>query len=172
MSVVQQNSKEYFKTLKILHIALIAGQVLFAIIVVSTFIKGKVVGLSELFISIVDYTLFFAFILCVPASYYLFKLKINKLKTEADLKTKMNGYRTALIKRYSIFQIPSFVSIVAVMLTTNYYYLVVTAMIVILMLFLRPSRENTIRDLALNYSEIAVLDDPNAIISEFEKKGA
>jgi hypothetical protein len=66
-------------------------------------------------------------------------------------------------------EIPSLVSIVAVMLTGNYYYLVLTGMIVMLMTLLRPSKENTIKDLGLNYDEINVLEDPNAIISEFVK---
>lgn len=169
MEIVQQHPKEYFRTLKLLHIALILGQILFAFVVVFVFTKGGTMENPQSFINIIDYTLLAATVCFIPASFYFFRLKLEKLKAATDLKMKMDGYRSALIVRYTLFEIPSLTSIVAVMLTSNYIYLVVTGMIIVLMLFLRPTKESSIKDLALDISEIAILDDPDAIISEFRK---
>jgi hypothetical protein len=169
MEIVQQNPKEYFKTLKLLHIALIVGQILFALVVVFMFSRGRILDNPQILINIIDYSLIGSIICFLPASYLYYKWKSDKLKTATELKFKMNGYRNILIVRYALLEIPSLVSIVAVMLTGNNYYLLCSGMIVLLMTILRPSKENAIMQLGLNYDEINLLEDPTAIISEFQK---
>lgn len=169
MEIVQQNPKEYFKTLKLLHVALIVGQILFALVAIFMFSNGGAVVNPPVFNQIIDYTLLGTTICFIPASFLYYRWKLNKLKAVADFKLKMNGFRNALIARYTLFEIPSLVSIVAVILTGNYIYLVCTGMIIALMVFLRPTKENVIKDLGLDYNEVTILEDPNTIISEFRK---
>jgi hypothetical protein len=169
MEIVKQNPSEYFKNLKMLHIAVIIGQILFAVAIVFMFTRGVILNNPPTLLKIIDYAIIAATIFCLPASFIFYKWKLNKLKAGTDLKVKMDGYRSAFIMRYALFEIPSIASIVAVMLTGNYQYLVCTGMIILLMLFLRPTKENAIKDLGLNYNEQTILDDPDAIISEFKK---
>jgi hypothetical protein len=169
METIQLTTKEYFRTLAILHIALILGQVLFAGVVVLLVKSGvsfmNVDNLTGIFLYLVPIT----GVCGLLGSILVYKNKVNRLKGSGDLKTKMTGYRTAMILRYAIVEVPSFISIIAVMLTGNFMFFLFTGFVIMLMAYWRPSKETIISDLQLDYKEMTTLEDPKAIIAEFEK---
>lgn len=169
METIRLTTKEYFRTLSILHVALILGQVLFAGIIVLLIKSGSGLkssnDLTEILLYLVSITGVFGFL----GSIYLYKYKINRLRNKGDLKVKMNGYRNAMIFRWALMEIPSIISIIAVMLTENYMFFLFTVFVIALVAYWRPSKETIIADLELDYKEITVLENPKAIIAEFER---
>ena len=162
-----QTSKEYFRTLSIIHLALVIGLVLFGPIVsyliLSNTMLNKTADLNKTFIYIVP-----IFILGgLFGSNWNYKNKLSELKEENDLKTKMTNYRGIFIIRYAFLEGPAFFAFVAVLLTSNLLFLAFAGLMIIFMIYWRPTKNSVIADLELNPQEIATIENPDSIITEF-----
>ena len=168
METTQQTSKQYFRTLSIMHIALIIGLVFFSLIVIYLIISRQLtgdIGLAHIFLYIVSlFTLAGLF-----GSNLIYKNKIAKIKTNNDLMAKMTNYRSAMIIRWAFLEGPAFLSIVAIMLSSNLIFLSFTGLIIARMIYLRPTMKTAIFDLELDQKEIAIMEDPESILIEFPK---
>ena len=154
MSISPLPSKEYFRALTILHASLTLGQVLMAAMIYFFFnaeeaaVTGvKATGQSWIYI-IGGLT-----IIGVLMSAQVFGLKIKALREVKDLQGKLDGYRTALILRYALLEVPSLLGIVGYLFTNNLLLLIFSGLIVLLLLVYRPTKERLITDLDLSPSE-------------------
>jgi len=102
----------------------------------------------------------------IAASFQVFKLMVKKAREHPDLKSKVSRYGSALIVRYALLEAPSLLGIIAFFLTDNYLFLAISGLIVALFFVIRPTKAKLEQDLELTPTEIAYLDDPNAIITE------
>lgn len=153
------SSADYFRSLTILHASLTLGQVLMAAVIYffvnaeEAAITGvKATGQSWIYI-IGGLT-----IIGVLMSAQLFSLKIKALREVKDLQEKLSGYRTALILRYALLEVPSLLAIVGYLLTNNLLLLVFSGLITLLLIIYRPTKERLITDLDLSPSEQALLE--------------
>lgn len=167
MSQVIQTSKEYFKSLQILPLALIAGQLLFGVMVYFMMNNGGIIEPNATINSVFSILIPVATILGILIGIKIYPYKLRKLKEKTTIKEKMTGYRSLLIKRFAFMEAPSFLAIIAVILTSNYYYFISTIIVTAIMVYLRPKKETVISDLDLNYNEIAIIENPDSIIAEF-----
>ena len=152
METIKMTSGEYFKSIKIVHIALVVGVVFFALISVFLQIKGfGTVGheIDKVLLIVVP---IFALI-GIFASNFVFKKKLNEIRKKSNLKEKMEEYRSALIIKLALIEGPSFFAVVSFLLTGNYIYLGLTVILIIVFLIYTPNKTKFINELELTKKE-------------------
>jgi len=164
METNQMTSKAYFKTLTIVYFALLAGQVLFAILSLVLVQTGKLGDDGGEFGEILIYTVSVFLIGGIIASTVMFKKSLSEAKNKNTLLEKMNFYRSALIVRYAPLEGVTMFAIVAYILTGNLLFMGMAAMIIVIFLIIKPSPEKAINDLELSYEEKQVLSDEEGIL--------
>lgn len=165
METIKQTSKEYFKTLSIVHLALTIGLVLFGLVVSFLIFSGKMSIISTYLNIIFTYIVPVLILGGLWGSNWIYKSKLSRLKEEHDLKIKMENYRGILINRYAFLEAPAFFAFVAGILTGNLLFLAGAGLIILFMIYWRPTKNSIIADLELNQEEIALIDNPDSIIA-------
>lgn len=95
---------------------------------------------------------------------YIFKKKLIELRSAPTLAKKANGYITALIIRYALFDAPSMAAIVVAVIINVEWFALVAAIFPLLMLLYYPTKERIISHLELEAEEKGFLDDPNKLL--------
>jgi hypothetical protein len=141
------------KAIRVLYFALLAGQLLFTLIVTLLVETGI---LSNGFQSV---TLMFQVAVLViaattiPASFLLFRKRLSDVSAEEALDKKLEKYRAALILRMALCEMPVLFAIIAYFVTNNRSFLWMTIVLIINFLFIYPSRNRIVEQLQLNSSE-------------------
>lgn len=170
MDKTKQNFKQYQKSSTIIHAALLMGQVFFTAITI--FLNQTQGALTE------DEMLRTMFMIMIPL-FFLMTFGIGKIvagnklklaKEKADLKAKMEDYRSINIIRYAMLEGTAFFAIITFMLTGEMLLLAFAGMIMVLFAINYPSKEKLVKELELNREEQAILEDSNAIVAEIAKK--
>lgn len=154
--LVSQSPAAAVKTMKIIHGALLAGQVLFAGVAYATGTKAIYFNARDT----KDVFFFVAPLLAfggIVAGFFLFKQLIGRLTEKTDLQSKMTGYQTAFITRAALLEGPSLFNIVAFMLSGNLFYLLISVMLMLILLRSRPTASLIADDLQLGYDDKAEL---------------
>ena len=154
--LVPQNPAAAVKTMKIIHGALLAGQVLFAGVAYATGTKAIYFNARDT----KDVFFFVAPLLAfggIIAGFFLFKQLITRLTEKADLRSKLTGYQTAFITRAALLEGPSLFNIVAFMLSGNLFYLLISVVLMLILLRSRPTASLIADDLQLGYDDRAEL---------------
>jgi len=164
MEINQHSSKEYFKLISIIHLYLVLGIVLFGLVVSLFIIDFRQVDtqskLAKLFVYLVPGLV----IVGIVAGNMIFRTKLNALKENKDLKSKIMGYRESLILCYMVFEAPAMFALVAVFMTNDINFIVYAVLMVIILAIKRPTTKSAIADLQLSQQEVAFLEDPDSII--------
>lgn len=133
--------------------ALIIGQLFFLAIaiylVISTGAGFGEAGLGEVFIFVIP---IFA-VTSIGASYFVFKGKLNKLKESPSLEQKLVEYRSAQIVRWALLEGPSFLTIIAFLLTGQFLFVGIVAVIIMFFIPTFPNRARFEQDLELTWEE-------------------
>lgn len=159
MENLKPTSEEYFKSLGIIHFALIAGQVLFGLLScfleLTKSLEPSTTDAKGVLIYIAPVLVLGGFLF----SNILFKNRLKSIDRNSEIMLKLTDYREALIVRYALLEGPSLFSIVSYLLTGNIIFILSAAIIVLYFLTLRPTKEKAIRDLELNADEEMILTD-------------
>lgn len=162
MEAQKFTSREYFKALKIVHIALMAGIVFFAVIVfVLLQILQEPFGTEEIN-GILYYVVPVFVIAGVLASNFLFKARLKKSVVETGLKNKLDSYRSALIVKYALIEGPAFFCIVSYQMTANTLFLVITIFLLVVFWTFRPTKGKAILELELDHDQRRIVENPDA----------
>jgi hypothetical protein len=160
----RQSSKEYFKFISIIHLAMMLGVILFGIVVyifIADFQNPDTQSeLAKLLVYIVPGSV----IAGIIASNIIFRLKLNAIIGSGDLKVKMAVYRESLIIRYILLEGPALFALVAIYMTNNSNFMVYAGLLVVLLAMKRPTIKSAIADLALDQQEIVTLENPESIL--------
>ncbi|SDP79584.1 hypothetical protein SAMN05428975_2810 [Mucilaginibacter sp. OK268] len=154
--LVPQSPAAAVKTMKVIHGALLAGQVLFAGVAYATGTKAIYFNARDT----KDVFFFVAPLLAfggIIAGFFLFKQLIGRLTEKADLQSKVTGYQAAFITRAALLEGPSLFNIVAFMLSGNLFYLFISVVLMLILLRSRPSANRIAEDLQLGYDDKAEL---------------
>ena len=141
------------KAIRILYLAMLAGQVIFAAIV-TTFVETGVLSNG-----IHSVTLIFQVAILViaagaiPASFILFRKRLAEISPEEDLAKKIEKYRAALILRMALCQFPNMFAIIAYFVTANRSFLWMIILLIGNFLLIYPTRDKIIQQLQLNSRE-------------------
>jgi len=149
------NPQSIVKALPIIHLGLLMGQLLFAIVVYYiTPQKGFSLNGNDPFVFVALALAIGGFI----GGNLIFKQTLAKIAPDATLSQKMAAYQTGFIIRAALMEGPSSFSIVVYMIGGNLFFLAVTALIVLYFITFRPTKEKITADLNLDYSEKTALD--------------
>lgn len=153
--------KIYFKTVNILFLALVAGQVVFALVLF--FLNQTQVKVAFITPEIHQTLMWIAPALAVAGivlGWLVFNTKLKSLQNMNSLTEKLKGYQSAMIIRFAFMEGPSLVALVFFYITGDYIFLGVSAFIILAFLFNRPSKSLIIRHLQLHDDERLLLEDP------------
>ncbi len=134
MEPVKMTSKEYLKGLQVLYLALVIGTVFFAAIVMlfqDTLMGGPDNELVDLLLILAA---FFS-IAGVIASSIVFKQRLDSCRAITGLYDKLTAYRSAVLLRLALLEAPSYLIIVAYMLTGN---MILMGLLVLLLIIFLP----------------------------------
>ncbi len=159
-------SQQYFQTQTIIHLALIAGQVLFGAVTLYLRLNASETAATPELRQLLMYIVPVAAAAGVFASFQVFKWLLKKAKEKSILPQKIAAYGSAMIVRYAVLEAPSLLGIVAFYLTGDYAFLTISGLIIAFFFIIRPSKEKLIQELKLISSEETLINDPNAIIME------
>lgn len=164
MENIQQTTKEYFKLISIIHLALALGFTLFGLVVsflVADFQHpDKVSDFAKLLVYLVPGIV----IVGIVASKMIFNTRLNTLKDEIDFRLKLEKYRETLIIRYALLEGPGIFALASVFITNNIEYLIYAGTMLILLLLKRPTIKSAINDLELDQNEISKIENPDFVI--------
>ncbi|MFB0494584.1 hypothetical protein ABID99_000821 [Mucilaginibacter sp. OAE612] len=139
------------KQITIIHLALVAGQILFGIVV---FAIGKQQPLNPKNDALI-YVMPAIALGCFLVSMLLPKNMIGNIKNDQPLLAKLKLYQTAFIIRMALLEGPSLFGIVCFLLTNNVVFISISAALVLYAIYQRPTRQKIEDDLNLGYEEKA-----------------
>jgi hypothetical protein len=149
--IQQQTPQTYLKTIGVIHLALILGQVMFGVLIICQTRQ------SILFIPKANDPFFIvAIILTITAiagGTFWFKQNIDNATSKYSLKQKLMAYQTAFIKRFALLDGASLFAIVVSSVRGNLFYLLIAGAIILFMLVLRPTKDKIENDLNLSYDD-------------------
>jgi F0F1-type ATP synthase membrane subunit c/vacuolar-type H+-ATPase subunit K len=158
----------YFRTINILFLALVAGQVVFALVLFflnQTQEKVAFIITPEIHQTLIWVALALA-VAGIAIGWLVFNAKLKSLQSMSNLTEKLKGYQSAMIVRFAFMEGPSLVALVFFYITGDYIFPGVSAFIIIAFLFNRPSKSQIIRHLQLHDDERLLLEDPEAFLYE------
>ncbi|MEI6346593.1 MAG: hypothetical protein WCP69_01480 [Bacteroidota bacterium] len=162
-------SKEYFKGIKIIHLALAIGQAFFLLVAFGLVQTGNYEIAFQDSSNIFNYLVVIFGLLGISSSFLIFKNRLNSCKEKTNLIDKMECYRSSLLIRYALLQAPSFFAIVFYLLTGTILYLAIPVIIIVIFILIRPTHQKAEIDLELNSTEVQMINNPDALISIIEK---
>lgn len=156
----------YFRILKVLYIAILAGLLFLGAIMLYLVISGKVPApdlmMKKIMMVIIPVFAFGS----VCAGIILFRKDLRKIRMTDGLVKKMNAYRSAMIKRYVFMEAAYFFGIVVFYLTSSYYFIIFPLAVLLLFIFFRPNKNLLIKDMELSPSEVAQISEKESRTSE------
>ena len=146
-----QNKTNAVKTFVIIHVALLAGQVLFAAVAFmlnqSTVFylhkPGETYLIMAPLLTAVGYY----------GSRYLFNKQLENAASHQTIQAKLNVYKSGMIIRYALLEGPSLFCITCYLVTGNMAYFVFTGIIVLYFMTLWPSKERIASELNLRVED-------------------
>ena len=163
MEQTQLTTGEYLKALKVIHIGLTTGVVIFLIIAGVLQLTGFEHELKELEMILLGVTAFAA-ISGIFAGNMIFRKRLEQLIELKNLNEKLTGYQSALIVKYALIEGPAFFTVVAYLLTANVLFPVIAVFLVVVMVLSAPRKDKLITDLNLSMKETSILENPDSVI--------
>ncbi|MDY0102567.1 MAG: hypothetical protein RBS07_06475 [Lentimicrobium sp.] len=138
--------KEFQKSLAIVFFALLAGQVIFALVSLGLVSQGMIPAepqLRNIGLIVIPFLVFFGFM----GSRLIGSRMLMKARMALDTEDKFNQYRSAFILRLALLETPGFFAIVAFMLTGERIFLGFLSILLFYFVTLFPSESKIIAEL-------------------------
>ncbi|MDB5158274.1 MAG: hypothetical protein JWR50_2981 [Mucilaginibacter sp.] len=146
----QKTTQPFIKTISIIHLALIIGQVLFAVVAFAKMDSTNInFDKNDVFLFVAPIMAIGGFI----ASNIVFKQQLVRAKDKMVLKDKLVAYQSALITRFALLEGASLFNIVVFLKTGNLLYLIISGLIIFYFIIIRPTKDKVVEDLELSYQE-------------------
>jgi hypothetical protein len=148
-----------FKLLKTIHMALLAGMIIFAIVSLILDQQGYTAGLDGSFERTFQVVCVLVSLSCLLIGFNLFKRKIMAARSStAPGETKMVLYRTACIVWWAMIEGPGILATMGYLLTGNFAFMALAIFHVVILGVFMPRKQNIIVLLNLNGTEVAKLE--------------
>lgn len=147
----QTDPKAIFKTIKIIHLALLAGQLLFFVVAFTQTPPQKFAlnFANDPLLLVVPFMAVGSFLL----SNILFKQQIGSAANQTTLAGKLTRYQSASIIRFALIEGISLFSVVGFLKSGNLLFAVVFGLLILLFIANRPTKDKVETDLNLSYEE-------------------
>lgn len=150
--------QNYFKSLTIIHAALLLGQVFFGIVacyLVLTGLPGNNMGdLHDIFQNYIP----LGVIGSILGSLLITKSRLKTAREKNELEEKLGHYRATLIIKFALLEGATFLALICFVVTANYFLLGLAALTIIIFSINRPTKDKATTDLELNYAERAAVN--------------
>lgn len=152
---MQYQKSGYISSLRITHLALLAGQCLMLGIVLYLVIEHKMAAAAKS----VDKTLQVVAVVVAFAAVFLAITTVNKKlrqinSTDTSLAEKASQYRMISIIQWALLEGASLFSIICFLLTGNYAFAALAVTLIVFFVLLGPSRVKIMLQLQLNDQEV------------------
>ncbi len=157
MSYIKKQSRDFMKSLQLIHFSL-----LFIIVVF-----GAYVGLNagdQLFFSYEDDKLFLYLAILISfignlSSKYLYAKLLKQIPITANLSQKAVKYTTAHIFRVAMLEFPALMCIIFVMESSNSFYFILVGILILMILAVYPTKQKFINEVPLSTKEKSMLEN-------------
>ena len=156
MSITNQQPKDFIKSMQIIHIALMAGVVLFGLYV--AYNAKDVLYFSTEGDKMFLYLAIFISFSGNLASKFLYKKLIKQISDKADLNEKVVKFSSAHIFRLALLEFPAFMCVFFAMQTNNSFYFVLVGILVFMMIAIYPTKSKFENDVPLTSKEKSLLE--------------
>jgi hypothetical protein len=149
-----------FRRLKILHLSLLAGITLFAMITVGLILTRSIVPVTDESLEQVLQGITAVISLTgLLVGFNLFKRKITQARNmTGTAEERMNQYRIACILWWALIEAPGFVAVLALYLSANYAFLALALFHMTILAVFMPRKDNIVALLGLTADEVARLE--------------
>jgi hypothetical protein len=166
MAIHGQNSRDYFRSIKIIFFALLAAQLTFALAALylnlgSESPKENTNSMRSVFLII---ALIIALNGLVTGN-MIYRNRLRKITQNPNLSAKLDEYRSTLLIRLAMLEASTLFSLVAFLLTGDLIFIGFAGMTIVYFVFLNPTKATIAFDLELNIAEKAMIENPDAIIN-------
>ena len=169
MALVQQNFSAYLRSLRIIFIALLLGQVI--VLGVLYFVRWQEMPEAAPIRKPWGIGFMPIIMLALPAlSLSLYRKKVAAATVQPDLKSKLIAYRTALLLRWAPIEVLNLFIAVLYFVTAQAMYLYGAVIFMAVFFTLWPHRANIVAKLGLSTDEQQQLDDPHAVVAEISMR--
>ncbi len=153
----QQSPKAILKTIPLIYLGLLGGQVLFAITALAITPSGKfsINAPNDPYLIVVPIMA----IGSLTASVMLYRQLLAAAINKPTVQQKVVGYQTAMIIRLALLEGASLFGIVVYIVTTNLLYLTISGVLIAFFITIRPTRDKIETDLSLDYKDKAELEN-------------
>lgn len=152
MQTQTQTSQNYFKSLTIIHAALLFGQIIFGIAAGYLVVNGYLDGNKELY-DIFQIIVPLGVIGSIWGSSQIMKSRLENIRGKSKLEDKLGYYRSSLIIKFALLEGASLFAIICFLLTADYFLLALAGLTIAIFFINKPTRDKIVTDLDLNYEE-------------------
>jgi hypothetical protein len=165
MQPLNQTTKDFFRANDILFFALLAGQVMFSLVMLGLLITENVVVQADAnLLNILLVVVVFAGATSVVASTKVYRLKLQSIPATVTLAEKLVQFRSACIIRWAILEFPSLLAVVASFVTGNMIFLALAGIMMVYFYTIKPTPEKAANDLNLDMDEKIKITDQDSIL--------
>lgn len=150
-----------------LFVAMVSSQLMFSVTILLLKLSGDIPAPEELDTMWI-YLLIASASIGLISSNFVVNGLIMRARSKATLAEKLRAYQTASLIRYALLEVPSMIGIVGFYLTGMYWFFTFTAVALAFFLLVIPSRAKVCEVLQLSHDEITLLNDPKAVVMEYE----
>ena len=151
--------KNFFRVLRVLHLGMLCGTCLFAIISLIVINRESITTTEESLNRTLQVTsVFFSFTLLL-IGFNLFKKKLVAVRNSLDhAERRMNQYITACITWWAMIEVPALFAVSCYWLTANLSFFFLASFHIFILFVFMPRKENIIVLLKLNSQEVMRLE--------------
>ncbi len=169
MHELEKTSEQYFKELRVLHTALLVGQIAIATILYYIGRGEKMTWGFEVG-DMYSYVVLGVMVLGFLGSSFIFKKLVEKAKKATNLKDKLGLYWGASIAKWALLEGPALIGIILFYLTSNLTFLLMAGVMIAYFTTKGASIDKTIKDLSLNLDEQARIRRPDEIVAKINAR--
>ncbi len=156
---MQEQKTGFLKSLRILHLALLAGQCMFLAVIVFVATRAATPALNQQTDKILQVIALLVSFAAVFGSMRLFKKKLLAINdTAANITDKTSQYRTANILQWAMLEGACLFSVICFFLTGNYSFAALAIAIIAFFAMLIPSKIKMMLQLRLSDQEADELE--------------
>ncbi len=151
--------QDAFKALKILHLGITGGLLIFAAAMLFLFQTGNLKAIDPTLERTLQVVAVLFSVALLLIGFNLFKRKMMEARNSTGSGiTRMALYRTACIIWWAMIEAPGLLAVVSFFITGNYAFLALAGFHVLVLLLFMPRKDNIIVLLNLNAKEVAQLE--------------
>ena len=146
----------YFNTLRIIHLAMLMGQVMLVVLSYLLFLKDAEFALNT------DNMIFFIVpilvISLISASFMVYKKLISKLNIEPDFNLRLNQYRVANLVRWAMIEGGTLASVILSIAYKNLLFMPFAGLLIVVFVLLGTSKAKMAREVEFTQEELNQLE--------------